>query len=147
MKDDYKKIDRSHRLSSYQVKLPFWHGEQNIRTPFKVWAAGEPLDWYRAYNVTKHNRSEGFKEATLKHAVDAVCAVLVLLAAQFGIEDFTDTLFVDRPQDGFKHAIGGYFLVRYPDNWPLEERYDFMTEWYTSLTMETDPFQNFPYPL
>jgi hypothetical protein len=32
---DYKKINTSHRLSSFSVKLPYWHGEQRIRRPFE----------------------------------------------------------------------------------------------------------------
>jgi hypothetical protein len=31
--DDDAKIERSHRLSDYQVKVPQWSGVQNIRTP------------------------------------------------------------------------------------------------------------------
>lgn len=141
---DYRKINASHRLSSFEVKLPYWHGEQRIRKPFGPWASDKNLSWYRAYNETKHDRQEGFKSATLEHAIDAVSGVLAVLSAQFGAEDFSgkDTLVVSKPAAGFEYAIGGYFVVRYPTDWPQEERYDF--DWH-ALKGEDDPFQNFLY--
>ena len=45
MKNDYKKINISHRLSSYEVKMPFWHGVSSIRQPFSAWATGRSLPW------------------------------------------------------------------------------------------------------
>jgi hypothetical protein len=145
--DDYSKINTSHRLSSFEVKLPYWHGKQRTRKPFGSWACGNKLIWYQAYNTAKHDSREGFKMATLKHAIDAVCGVLVLLSAQFATEDFslTDTLVGDKPAEGFEHAIGNYFVVRYPDDWPLAERYD-LVDWH-ALEGKDDPFQNFPYPV
>jgi hypothetical protein len=142
---DYRKIEASHRLSGYEVKLPYWLGAQRIRRPFALWAEGKSLAWYQAYNEAKHNRSEGFAEATLEHAVDAVCAVLVLLSAQFHDEDFIrDTVVAGSPSDAFDYAIGGYFVVRYPF-WMPEDRYD-MLDWPVKGITEDDPFQNFPYP-
>jgi hypothetical protein len=60
------------------------------------------------------------------------------------MEDFsvTDTLVGDKPAEGFDCAIGGYFVVRYPD-WAPADRYAF--DW-DALENEDDPFQNFPYP-
>jgi hypothetical protein len=141
---DYRKIETSHHLSAFDVKLPHWHGEQRIRTPFKLWHSCKTPGWYQAYNAAKHDRREAFKVATLEHTIDAVCGVLVVLSAQFATEDFslTDTLVGDKPAEGFEHAIGNYFVVRYPDDWPLAERYDFGLDW----CAPEDPFQNFPYP-
>jgi hypothetical protein len=143
---DYIKIDISHHLSAFEVKLPHWHGEQRIRQPFEPWASGKKLGWYQAYNATKHDRRQGFKGATLEHAIDAVCGVLVLLSAQFATEDFslTSTLVGDKPAEDFEYAIGGYFVVRYPTNWAPAERYAFF-DW-DALQTEEDPFENFPYP-
>jgi hypothetical protein len=50
---------------------------------------------------------------------------------------------VGRPSDRFEYAIGGYFVLRYPDDWPIAEQYDF--DW-DALEGNDDPFQNFPYP-
>jgi hypothetical protein len=39
-------------------------------------------------------------------------------------------------------GIGEYFRVKYPDNWPADERYEF--DW-QKLKHEVDPFKNYPY--
>lgn len=142
---DYKRIDPTHHLSSYQVKVPYWDGNKNIRSPFSAWAQKKPLPWYQAYNMTKHNRHTGFQEAKFDHLIDACCAVIVLLSAQFETQDFTpgDTLLaVNGERDGMESAIGGYFRVKFPDDWPLELRYDF--DWH-QLKNEPDPFQSIDY--
>jgi hypothetical protein len=33
-RSDYKKLNATHRLSSFQVKFPVWHGRHAVRTPF-----------------------------------------------------------------------------------------------------------------
>ncbi len=62
---DYKKINTTHRLSSYQVKVPYWNGSKEMRSPFSAWASGAALPWYQAYNITKHNRLAEFEEANV----------------------------------------------------------------------------------
>jgi hypothetical protein len=42
---DYKKLNSSHKLSSYQVKIPTWHGESACRKPFLAWDSGGALPW------------------------------------------------------------------------------------------------------
>jgi hypothetical protein len=39
-------------------------------------------------------------------------------------------------------GIGGYFQVRFPNDWPHNDRYDF--EW-DQLRTDTDPFQTHDY--
>jgi hypothetical protein len=120
--------------------LPVWHGSDAERTPFAGWKAGGSLKWYQAYNQTKHNRHELFHLADFRATVDAVCGLVAVLSAQFRNEDFSSKslLVLDGPGDGYEHAIGDYFRVRYPDDWPAEERYAF--DWQT-LRKEPDPFQ------
>ena len=142
---DYKKIELSHRLSSYAVKLPVWNGKENIRKPFFAWASGGFLDWYSAYNHTKHDRHTLFEEATFTQLIDVMAGLLVLLSAQFWTEDFSPgerAIAWDGPNDGTESAIGGYFRIVFPNDWPLGDRYDF--DW-QSLKSESDPFQQFPY--
>lgn len=69
---DYKKINVSHRLSSYSIKMPYWHGALSIREPFSSWATGGSLPWYKAYNATKHDRHESFHLATFNQMIDAM---------------------------------------------------------------------------
>jgi hypothetical protein len=142
---DYKKINASHLLSSYNVKVPYWHGTKNLRSPFLNWKNDGSLTWYQAYNLTKHDRQDNFILANLENVVDAICGVVVLLSAQFYNQDFSpgDCLLASEgPRDGMESAIGGYFRVKFPDDWPLEQRYDFNWQ---ALNTEQNPFQNYPY--
>lgn len=143
---DYQKIDKTHLLSSYQVKVPTWSGNQDTRTPFLAWSTNRPLPWYQAYNQTKHDRHMQFESATFEHLIDACCGVLVLLSAQFETNDFSPgNILLASPNvysDGMESGIGGFFRVKFPDNWPMELRYDF--DWQV-LKHEPDPFQAFDY--
>ena len=129
--DDYKKLEKTHKLSAYKVKLPCWVGNKAIRTPFSSWAKPELYSpsWYQAYNKTKHNRHEEFHHASFENLIDSLCGLLVLLSSQFYTKDFspTEPSIVASgygPKDDMESAIGGYFRIKFPD-WPLEERYDF----------------------
>lgn len=128
---DYKKIDVSHRLSSYEIGLPVWSGTKKIRHPFKNWSNGDSLNWYSAYNATKHDRYKEFARASLDHLIDAVCGLVALLSAQFWTEDLVAreiVLAAEGSPDGMDTAIGEYFRVRFPTDWPEFERYDFAHE-------------------
>ena len=143
--NDYKKVNTSHRLSSYQVKIPNWHGTQSIRTPFLPWDDDKCLPWYQAYNTTKHDRHAEFETANFVHLIDASCGLLVLLSAQFGTNQFSpaDTLLAtEGPRDGMESGIGGFFRVKFPDDWPDDMKYEF--DWQT-LKKEDDPFHEFDY--
>ncbi len=144
---DYQKIEASHRLSSYRIEIPAWRGEGAHRRPYDGWRTGEPLAWYQAYNKTKHDRHTEFEQATLDHLAGAVSGLAALLSAQFHTQDFApvDPLVAGGwRRDGFDSAIGGYFHVQFPDDWPEEYRYDF--DW-QALEREPDPFQVYDYSL
>lgn len=142
---DYKKIEDSHLVSSYKVKFPTWQGTMGTRAPFAAWSTGGSLPWYSAYNATKHDRHVQFQQATFEHLTDAIAGIVVLLSAQFWTCDFAPagwSLIVGRPGDGMESAIGGYFRVKFPDNWPHDKRYDF--DW-QQLKSQSDPFTQFQY--
>jgi len=131
---DYRKINETHRLSSYLVKLPVWRGERSCRRPFRSWEhQNAPLKWYNAYNGIKHNRHNEFVKASFGNLVDAICGLVVLLTAQFGDEDFTPKesaiLWCGLPED-LESTIGGYFRIQYPDLdvWEKSELYGFQLE-------------------
>jgi len=145
--NDYKKINITHLLSSYQVKAPYWSGTSDTRSPFSAWSTGGSLPWYDAYNITKHDRHAGFKKANFEHLLDACCGVLVILSAQFETNDFSpgNTLIAvagGGHNDGMKSGIGGYFRVKFPDDWPPDLRYEF--DW-QKLKNEPDPFKTIDY--
>ena len=143
---DYVKIEQSHRLSHFEVRVPAWSGSAALRVPFASWRSGGSLAWYQAYNATKHDRQAEFRRATFEQALDAVCGCLVMLSAQFLDQDFSGRpalLSTGSPGDGMEDAIGSYFRMGYPKAWPVADRYDF--NWQT-LERDPNPVQEYPYP-
>lgn len=141
---DYKKINATHKLSSYRVKLPLWNGKTNIRNPFQDWGFGNPLSWYKTYNDTKHNRHTQFEQATFDTLIDAVCGLIVILSAQFHTNDFAPGpgyLLLEGPDIG----IGKYFEIEFPTDWEDEEKYDFTYEGWQAMSSENDPFKKHIY--
>lgn len=130
---DFYKVDATHKLSDYRVKVPYWDGENGIRWPFKEFKNTDENcispHWYRAYNKAKHDRHTAFQAANFGALVDALAGLSALLAAQFRDEDFSprDSCLAisGYSKDNSEEAIGGYFRIIYPDNWPQNERYNF----------------------
>jgi hypothetical protein len=127
---DYTKLEKTHQLSAYEIRLPVWRGAPISRKPFEQWATGNALPWWGAYNEAKHDRREKFAKASFSNLIDAICALVVILSAQFHTYDFLPGGSLigwdeSRPA-GYEMAIGGYFLVKFP-MWPPAEQYDF--EW------------------
>jgi hypothetical protein len=127
---DYKKIEASHRLSSYVVKNLEWVGDISTISPFEDWSKGQRLQWYEDYNLLKHNIGGNLELATMKNMLTAYFALFVLITSQFGRDDFS----VDwRPigfsykhnPDEYSHGIGGYLQIKYPLEWNDADRYEF----------------------
>jgi hypothetical protein len=84
--NDYVKLLEPMGLDRFSLTLRSYPEFPGF-TPFKGWLAQTPtksLDWYDAYNQTKHNREECLGEGTLQRAVHTVGAAVVMLYAQFG---------------------------------------------------------------
>lgn len=151
---DYRKVDASHHLSSYEVVLPTWNGSPRVLKPFETWRAfrGLPstallqLPWYRAYNESKHDRKEKFKQANLENLLLAVSGLLVLLTSQFGGQDFgagPDLIGASgHDYHQMSAAIGSFFRIKYPDDWNDSELYEF--NWQVLMT-QPDRFSKFDY--
>jgi hypothetical protein len=89
---DYVKLMAPMLLDSFSLKLNSYPEFPSI-APFKGWIAQSPttsLDWYDAYNRTKHDREKYLDAATLGRAVNAVGAAAVMFYAQFGYTYRTD---------------------------------------------------------
>jgi hypothetical protein len=143
--EHYVKIERSHYLSDYAVKMPYWTGNGRTRIPFAEWKSGHSLAWYRAYNASKHDRAQELKAATFADLIDAFCGLAVVLTSQFLNNDFgpaTGYISVEGTGDGHAEGIGQYVRLKYPSNVPAADRYDF--EW-QDLSRTSDPFQKFDY--
>lgn len=138
---DYWKLNSTHRLSSYEIRMPLWHGSTNILKPFDAWNAGPILPWYLAYNDAKHDRHNNFPKSNFEALIGAVSGLTALLSAQFNTFDFQPSVLgteYGAPDEGFETAIGGYFHVKFPNDWPADDRYSF--DWET-LRTEPNPFQ------
>jgi len=147
---DYRKVDATHHLSSYEVMLPIWNGAPLILRPFEPWkpARGPPnpggltLPWYQAYNASKHDRQDEFKKANLENLITAIAGLLVLISSQFAREDFSagPTLYSISGYDyhPMEPSIGSLFRIKYPDDWVDAELYDF--DW-NVLKTQKDRFE------
>ena len=75
-KKDYRKIEQSHFTSKFRVSFNHWSPRPLVIYPFKEFAEDKTPDWYDAYNKSKHDRHDSFKEANLLRVVYAVSAIL-----------------------------------------------------------------------
>ena len=138
---DYRKLEVTHHLSSYSVRLPVWRGMQAVRRPFALWAEGKSPTWYKDYHGVKHSRHEEFEKASFANVIDAMSGVVALLASQFYTYDFKPQgwgTHIGQPDGGYEIAIGNYFHVRFPTNWNASDCYDF--DW-QALKSNPNPFQ------
>lgn len=78
---DYKQILKLVDLSKYKIALASYSVKYES-CPFKNWKTSK-LDWYDAYNKTKHNRNDAFNLATLKNCLDAVCANIIMFCVRY----------------------------------------------------------------
>lgn len=142
---DYLKVEESHYLSDYKVIIPSWHGEKSTLQPFKSFNSQKSPKWYQAYNYTKHDRHNQFESANFENLLGAVSGLLVLLSSQFYNNDLTsDTLLLVRGADSESVlGIGGYFRIKFPDNIPESERYEFDSN---DIRSKDFNFSKYPYP-
>lgn len=145
---DYKKVNESHKLSQYKVKIPIWDGDNSIRTPFIVLNNNKSPNWWKAYNNSKHNRHTKFKEASFSNLLDAISALVVLISAQFLSFTFTknnyDVLYstLNYEIDDYDETVGEFFRIKYPTEWEVDEKYDF--KWH-ELEKQDNPIQKYNY--
>lgn len=143
---DFKMIESTHYLSMFEVRLPFWSGNNGERKPFLDWKNGKnSLGWYEAYNDIKHDRRQKFIQANFSHLIDAYCGLVVLLTSQFGQNDFVPRpvlLALEGSADGFESPIGDYLRIKFPQSIPVDERYEFR---WTDIQNDNEPFEKIDY--
>ncbi|WP_157096255.1 hypothetical protein [Methylosinus sp. R-45379] len=151
---DYRKVDASHHLSSYEVMLPIWNGSPRIWRPFEAWKpsrglsnpGGPGLPWYQAYNASKHDRHDEFKKANFENLVLAVAGLLVVISAQFRDRSFsagpTALLMSGHDYHPMEASTGSLFRIRYPNDWADSELYGF--DW-SDLKSQGERFEKFDY--
>lgn len=143
---DFWKINASHKLSDYKVKMPIWEGKKNTFEPFAGWLTSTSLPWYRAYNRIKHNRDKCFAEANLKNLMDAFCGLFVVLTAQFNDYEYSagHVSIVLGGKDSYyegDYGIGDMLQPIFPE-WSEEEKYDI--NW-AEVCESPDRFRQFDY--
>jgi hypothetical protein len=142
--EDYWKINKSSKLSEYEVRVSTWSTPKIIK-PFESWHSTSeyvPLGWYQAYNDVKHNRSDKFELANIENVVMAISGVLVVLFSQFFASTFGDVHYMFEESGGIYWHSGSnsIFLIKTPQSWKDEEQYDF--DW-TTLMTDANPFDDF----
>nr|WP_321412281.1 hypothetical protein [uncultured Carboxylicivirga sp.] len=144
----YKKVNSSHHLSDYEVGLPQWATSELIKfRPFKAWSTNnQSLEWYQAYNMSKHDRHDNFKYANLGNLLNAVSGLLCLIHSQFRSENFSASE-VGLSASGYdfyemESSTGGVFRIKEPTNWTEDELYEF--DW-SDLENEEERFQKYNY--
>jgi hypothetical protein len=88
---DYFRVKKPLRLSEWSVVLKEYEHLGSF-TPFEKWSHSAPtksLAWYHAYNAVKHDRAAEFSKATLENLLNAVSALHIMQAAQWGPEIFS----------------------------------------------------------
>lgn len=142
---DYRKLDSAMKLSDYEVKINIWQENNKIVSPFSAWKSNKILGWYRAYNDVKHDRKQNFSEASLSNMIEAVCAVLVILFAQFDIESYApyqNVRFYQTDDDDDAKSYGQSIFSVISPHWPNNEKYDF--DW-DSIRTGSAPFATYQF--
>jgi len=149
--NDYYKVNSSHHLSSYEIKVPFWKENNNIRKPFENWVNSvDSPKWYQAYNHVKHNMIDKFNEATLDNVVNSFCGLVVIISAQFYDDEILrdpDAYILESYgfpsyRGDFLQTIKTPLLIKYPDDWTDEDKYDF--NW-NEIKSNPEPFNKVDY--
>lgn len=85
---DYIMVKEPLRLSEWEIALRDYP-DVGAFEPFKDWSTPDTtrtIPWYEAYNAVKHHRDAEFTQASLGNLINAVAAVHILQAAQWGPE-------------------------------------------------------------
>jgi|GEM_PF-1615477 len=107
---DYSLLKDVLKLAEYSIGFGLYP-ELGYYSPFAGWNQDKRLSWYNAYNTVKHNSETDLNQATLHHAINALCAIIILHYAQYGPH-------VKTMQD----ELGGYFHFEREPSWELHEK-------------------------
>jgi hypothetical protein len=143
---DYFKINKSSKLSEYEIKINIWDGPPTIIKPFSSWTDTKfaPLNWYQDYNLAKHDRHNNFQKANFMNLINSVGAVLIILYSQYSflaLNQYNNVSMYDQNDDGFSSTDQNLFSVKSP-TWSDSDMYDFNWE---SIKASANPFDNFAF--
>lgn len=117
--NDYVKLLPVMKLDDYKYILyPYRTAYPDEICPFGKWSREKPtqsLEWYVAYNKTKHYRENNFHEANLQNVINAAAGLFSLGFAQFGTHEFGNEIYASYANIPFKEISS--------PNWKSEEKY------------------------
>lgn len=117
---DYFKLNELYGLSRYKILIDSWSSGSREFSPYANWnnTTYKSLSWYIAYNNTKHDRYQNFKEANLENLLDAIGGLFVLLYTQFGSDVFNNyqqNTDYDSDERGFIFYPDFIFAIKEPE--------------------------------
>ncbi|PIY96330.1 MAG: hypothetical protein COY66_04250 [Candidatus Kerfeldbacteria bacterium CG_4_10_14_0_8_um_filter_42_10] len=143
---DYRKINKATRVSEYQIKMNFWYPVVKIIMPLSDWSKSQSLNWYKNYNLVKHDRVNYFSLAKLENVIYAVASVLIILYSQFNEYAFNpyndETMLVQKDKDDFWYGANSLFNIKPYENWSAPDQYYFA--WPAIETTES-PFEKYAF--
>lgn len=83
---DYSKLSVPLKLNEWKVVIKYQPDLGTIM-PFENWSRGDPtktIDWYKSYNLVKHDRVGNMELANLFNLYSAMGALFVMQVAQWG---------------------------------------------------------------
>lgn len=111
---DYVKLLDKLFLKDYEFSLRLYSNFPLIK-PFENWNSISPtasLEWYDAYNKTKHDRDKYFSQATLINCINAVVAALIIHCVKYSpFPMFEDTSI-------FSSLINQHFYAKFTQTNP-----------------------------
>lgn len=142
MSEDYFKLNEVLHLDKYKVKIILKSDIQEI-CPFENWSSSvySPLEWYKAYNDVKHNRSENIEKANLIHLLQAFAGLYILLYSQFyeyaNCVSSSNTMFLFAEQGGLiVPNPNNIFEISGKPKWTKGEMYHLSDNKYTKFFEE-----------
>ncbi len=86
-------------------------------TPWSKWAGANNPGWWRSYNNVKHQRDTHFQEATLKNALNALGALLILTLHFYSRQLATPPNVVLTPKETTLQLKPEPALLRFDETW------------------------------
>ncbi|SRR6266511_1388173 len=85
--------------------------------PWSNWADRSNPLWWRSYNNVKHQRDVHFKQATLKNALNALGALLIVTFHYYARKLANPPMLVLLPRDATHELQPESVLLRLPEEW------------------------------
>lgn len=116
---DYFTLNKVYKLTEYTLIIDSWRSGAKLLQPYKQWQNDtySRLSWYTAYNNSKHDRHQNFKEANLENLLNAIGGLFILLYSQFGSDTFNnyqENTDFDIDDRGFISYPNFFFAIKTP---------------------------------